>query len=65
VAADDKLHLGTVNAGCTPGFFNPGSQPGISIFDNVSFFSPAEVKFNHVWFTVVPEADPGDTLRLE
>jgi cystathionine beta-synthase len=29
--------------GRTPGFFNPGSQPGISIFDNVSFSSPAPI----------------------
>jgi hypothetical protein len=65
VASDDKLHLGTVNAGCTPGFFNPGSQPGVSIFDNVSFSSPAPVEFNHVWFTAVTEADAGDTVRPE
>jgi len=37
VLTSDKLHLGTVNSGCTPGFFNPGSQPGITIFDKVSF----------------------------
>jgi hypothetical protein len=54
-----------VNAGCTPGFFSPGSQPGVSIFDNVSFSSPAEVKFNHVWFREVTEADAGDALSLE
>jgi hypothetical protein len=65
VAAEDKLHLGTVNSGCTPGFFNPGSQPGVNIFDNVSFASPAAIAYHHVWFTAVTEADPGDVVRLE
>jgi hypothetical protein len=47
-----KLHLGTVNSGCTPGFFNPGSQPGISIFDNVTFSSPAPIVTHYVYFEV-------------
>jgi len=46
VQTTDKLHLGTVNSGCTPGFFNPGSQPGVSIFDNVTFSS-----LRLLWFT--------------
>jgi hypothetical protein len=65
VQADDKIHLGTVNSGCTPGFFSPGSQPGISIFDNVSFASPASIVVHHVWFRVVTPADPTETVRLE
>jgi hypothetical protein len=63
VAADDKLHLGTVNSGCTPGFFNPGSQPGISIFDNVSFSSPAAIVVHEVYFTI--ENESGSPIRLE
>lgn len=52
VDTTDKLHLGTVNSGCTPGFFNPGSQPGVSIFDNVSFSSPAPIVTHRVYFEV-------------
>jgi hypothetical protein len=48
----DKLHLGTVNSGCTPGFFNPGSQPGVSIFDNVSFTTPAPIVVHTVYFEI-------------
>lgn len=65
VQSVDTLHLGTVNAGCTPGFFNPGSQPGVSIFDNVSFSNPAAVAVNHVWYRIVTPADPTATIRLE
>jgi hypothetical protein len=65
VQSVDTLHLGTVNAGCTPGFFNPGSQPGVSIFDNVSFSSPAPIVVHHVWFRIVTPADPTATVRLE
>jgi hypothetical protein len=63
VSTDDKLHLGTVGSGCTPGFFNPGSQPGVSIFDNVSFSSPASVVTHHVVFTVINDSDA--PIRLE
>ena len=63
VQTTDKLHLGTVNSGCTPGFFNPGSQPGVSIFDNVSFSSPAPIEYHHVCFTAITEPDPGNTVR--
>ena len=63
VQTTDKLHLGTVNSGCTPGFFNPGSQPGISVFDNVSFSSPAPIVVHEVYFRV--ENDSGSTIRLE
>jgi hypothetical protein len=63
VDTSDKLHLGTVNSGCTPGFFNPGSQPGISIYDNVSFSSPAPLVVNEVYFTI--ENDSGASIRLE
>ena len=63
VQTNDKLHLGTVNSGCTPGFFNPGSQPGISIFDNVSFASPAPIVVNEVYFTI--ENESGASIRLE
>ncbi len=61
----DKLHLGTVNSGCTPGFFNPGSQPGVSIFDVVAFSTPAPIVIHHVWFRAVTDADPAATVRLE
>jgi hypothetical protein len=63
VQTTDKLHLGTVNSGCTPGFFNPGSQPGISVFDNVSFSSPAPIVTHKVYFTI--ENDSPYTLRME
>jgi hypothetical protein len=63
VQTDDKLHLGTVNSGCTPGFFNPGSQPGVSIFDNVSFPSPAAIVIHEVYFTI--ENESGSPIRLE
>jgi FlaG/FlaF family flagellin (archaellin) len=48
----DKLHLGSVNSGCTPGFFNPNSQPGVSVFDNVAFSNPAPLATNRVYFQV-------------
>ena len=63
VQTDDKIHLGTVNSGCTPGFFNPGSQPGVSIFDNVSFNNPSAIAYHHVWFSIVNNS--GSTVRLE
>jgi len=63
VQTTDKLHLGTVNSGCTPGFFNPGSQPGISIFDNVTFSSPAPIALHYVYFNV--EDVSGSTIRYE
>jgi hypothetical protein len=59
----DSLHLGTVAGGCSPGFFNPGSQPGVSIFDNVSFASPAPLAVNEVSFWI--ENDSPYPLRLE
>lgn len=63
VQTTDKLHLGTVNSGCTPGFFNPGSQPGVSIFDNVSFSSPAPIVVHEIYFRI--ENDSGSSIRLE
>jgi len=63
VQTTDKLHLGTVNSGCTPGFFNPGSQPGVSIFDNVAFSSPAPIVVHEVYFTI--ENESGSAIRLE
>ncbi|MBS1864035.1 MAG: hypothetical protein JSS68_20250 [Actinobacteria bacterium] len=60
---DDKLHLGTVGSGCTPGFFNPGSHPGISVFDNVSFNSPAPLVVHEVYFWI--ENDSPYPIRLE
>ena len=63
VQTTDKLHLGTVNSGCTPGFFNPGSQPGVSIFDNVTFSSPAAIVTHEVYFTV--HNNSGSSIRLE
>jgi hypothetical protein len=65
VQTTDKLHLGTVNSGCTPGFFNPGSQPGVSIFDNVSFSSPAPIVKHKVFYRVVNISPAGVTLRVE
>jgi hypothetical protein len=52
VQEKDKLHLGTVNSGCSPGFFNPGSQPGVSVFDNVSFPTPSPIATNRIYFSV-------------
>lgn len=54
VQTTDKLHLGTVGSGCTPGFFNPASQPGVSVFDNVTFSSPAAVATHDVYFRIYP-----------
>jgi Collagen triple helix repeat (20 copies) len=65
VQASDKLHLGIVNSGCTPGFFNPGSQPGVSIFDNVSFGSPAPIVNHRIYFRIVNLSGPGITIRIE
>ncbi|MFD0896108.1 collagen-like protein [Luteolibacter ambystomatis] len=63
VDTTDKLHLGTVNSGATPGFFNPGSQPGVSVFDNVSFSSPAPIMVHEVTFRILNVS--GAKLRLE
>jgi hypothetical protein len=63
VSTDDKLHLGTVNSGCTPGFFNPASQPGVSIFDNVSFSTPAAIVIHETYFHIMNES--GASIRLE
>ena len=63
VQTTDKLHLGTVNSGCTPGFFNPASQPGVSIFDNVSFSSPAPIVVHEVYFRIMNIS--GAVIRLE
>ena len=65
VDTTDKLHLGTVNSGCTPGFFNPGSQPGISIFDNVAFAAPASIVHHTVAYRIVNTSAPGITIRIE
>ena len=64
VQTTDKLHLGTVNSGCTPGFFNPLSQPGVSIFDNVSFSSPAPISV-HEGFLKNTDNLSGAVIRLE
>ncbi len=61
--SDTGLHLGTVDPGCTPGFFNPGSQPGVAIFDNVSFSSPAPIAVHEVYFRI--ENTSGAVIRLE
>ena len=63
VQTTDKLHLGTVNSGCTPGFFNPSSQPGVSVFDNVSFSSPAPIVVHEVSFRI--ESLSNAVIRLE
>ncbi len=63
IQSTDKLHLGTVGSGCTPGFFNPGSQPEISIYDNVSFSSPAPIVVHEVYFSIDNES--GAAIRLE
>ena len=63
VQTTDKLHLGTVNSGCTPGFFNPGSHPGVSIFDNVSFSSPAPIVVHEVTYRILNVS--GSVIRLE
>ena len=63
VQVTSKLNLGTVNSGCTPGFFNPGSHPGVSIFDNVSFSSPAPIVVHEVYFTI--ENESGSPIILQ
>jgi len=63
VQTTDKLHLGTVNSGSTPGFFNPGSHPGVSVFDNVTFSSPAPIVIHEVTFQILNTS--GSQLRLE
>ena len=63
VTAADTLHLGTVGSGATPGFFSPGSQPGVSVFDNVTFSSPAPLVVHEVIFRVFDVS--GVTIRLE
>ena len=63
VQTADKLHLGTVNSGCTPGFFSPLSQPGVSVFDNVAFSSPAPIVVHEVYFRVLNTS--GAVIRLE
>jgi len=63
VQTTDKLHLGTVNSGCTPGFFNPLSQPGVSVFDNVTFSSPAAIAVHEVHFRILNMS--GAVIRLE
>jgi hypothetical protein len=63
VQTTDKLHLGTVNSGCTPGFFNPGSHPGVSIFDNVTFSSPAPIVVHEVTFKI--DTISNAVIRLE
>jgi hypothetical protein len=59
----NNLHIGTVGATCSPSFFTPGSQPGVYIFDNPTFPSPAPVVVNHVWFTITNNS--GDVLTLQ
>jgi hypothetical protein len=63
VETTDKLHLGLVNSGCTPGFFNPGVQPGISIFDNVQFNIPNPIVVHDVYFRIMNIS--GAVIRLE
>jgi len=64
VDTSDKLHLGTVNSGCTPGFYNPASQPGIAVFDNVSFPSPAPIVIHEVYYRI-EALSGGANIRLE
>jgi hypothetical protein len=61
VESAEKISLGTVNGGCTPGFFNPGSQPGVSIFDNVSLPNP--ITLHKVSYRIVNLSS--HTLRAE
>ena len=63
VQTTDKLHLGTVNSGCTPGFFSPLAQPGVSIFDNVTFNSPAPLVIHEVFYRI--QNLSGAVIRLE
>jgi len=64
IQTSDKLHLGTVNSGCTPGFF-AGSAPGVSIFDNVSFSSPVPIVNHYVNFRIVNTSAPGIGIHIE
>lgn len=63
VQTTSKLDLGTVNSGCSPGFFDPGSQPGVSIIDNVSFSTPAPIVIYNVYYTIHNVS--GATVRIE
>jgi hypothetical protein len=65
VDTSDKLHLGTVNSACSPGFFSPGSQPGISIFDNVSFSVAAPIVHHTVTYRILHVSGPGISVRME
>jgi len=63
VQPNDKVHLGIVNSGCITDFFNPGSQPGITLIDNVSFQTPASVVVHEVYYTIHNQS--GSQIRLE
>jgi hypothetical protein len=54
IQAGDKLSLGTVNSGCSPGFYLPGNQPGVGIFDNVSFNVAAPIVTHDVYYRIYP-----------
>jgi hypothetical protein len=57
------LQLGTVGANCSPTFFQPGSQPGFRVFDNVTFGTSAAVVVNEVYFRI--ENDSAQSIVLE
>jgi len=63
VQPSSTIHLGTVNSSCSVGFFDPGFQPGVSIYDNVKFTTPAAIAVNEVIFTI--ENESGSAIRLE
>ncbi|MBY0278569.1 hypothetical protein K2Z84_24825 [Candidatus Binatia bacterium] len=63
VRPDDKVYIGSVNSGCTPTFFAPGSQPGVAIYDIVQFKNPAPIAVHEVYFSI--ENESRSAIRLE
>jgi len=63
ITADDKLHLGTVNSGCNPTFTNPSLLPGIGIYDEVSFPTPAPIVAHEIFYRIENLSDA--VIRLE
>lgn len=63
ISPDDQLHIATVDGGCVPGFYSPGTQPGVGIFDNIAFTTPAPVVHHTVVFTVINNSNAA--VRLE
>jgi hypothetical protein len=59
----DKVSLGGLTSQCSVGFFNPGFQPGVGIFDTPTFFNSAPAVVNEIFFRI--ENLSGAVIRLE